>query len=115
MAINYNNLSYSVFPEWLQLSSGSFVSAFKYTYIQSVSVSVPASEQVYYEIVDITGNPITEPVAAVAPTDSDSGLSYVGIRPKNLSQTVDTQITFTVTDVYGFRKTVNVPLRLEKK
>ena len=109
VAKNYNNIEYGLFKVWnTTVNSGLGGAVYDYTYIRSVSVSIPATEAGYnyYTITNIDGNPISTPVN---PTATD--LAYVGLRPSNMSGTTDTKITITVTDVFGFTKSVDVPLR----
>jgi len=120
-AKNYNNVAYNIFKEWTTRSDGTTGPAYKYTYIRGVTLSIPSTETAYYTIVNAAGTTIATPVdptdPALLPAGSDPklALSYIGIKPNNLTNTVDTKIKITIKDVFGFTKEVELPIKLIKQ
>ena len=107
----YSNQAYSLFKI---KSSATAAAAYKYTYIDKIEFNTPDSE--LYTVVGADGNTVS--TSAVDP-DWDASAkkeipSYVALKPGNTTQEVKTTLNVTITDKYGYKKYVEVPLTINK-
>ena len=107
----YSNQAYSLFKI---KSSATAAVAYKYTYIDKIEFKTPDSE--LYTVVTEDGN--TTSTSAVDPAWDASAKkeipSYVALKPGNTTQEVKTTLNVTITDKYGYKKYVEVPLTINK-
>ena len=105
----YSNQAYSLF----KIATSSSV-AYKYTYIDKIEFNTPDSE--LYTVVAADGNTVS--TSAVDPVWDASAKkeipSYVALKPGNTTQEVKTTLNVTITDKYGYKKYVEVPLTINK-
>jgi len=119
IAYNYlgeANGKYKIFPEWVQLpGTPAWGPAFNYTYIKEVTFTRPAGIT-HYQVVGPGGVANPSGVPTLPTGDSDGKVtaeSMIGIYVSNLTTQVESKITVTVTDVFGFKKAFEVPLVLQ--
>ncbi|WP_113745265.1 hypothetical protein [Bacteroides ilei] len=106
----YSDQPYSLF----KVATAADKSNYKYTYISSVQFK--PSDKSYYQIVDANGNETKEAINPVWDVENkkESVASYVALKPGNTTQEVNTYLRVTVTDVFGYSLTVDVPLTINK-
>ena len=117
---NNQETPYNIFQEWLMISATpeTFDAKYKYTYIKDVTFSSVDTD--YYVITDKAGDAVSEAnneagVNAIAPElDSDNKeiASYLPLKSVNTTEHIKTTLKITVEDMYGYKKTFNVPLEI---
>ena len=116
---NGNQTPYNIFQEWLlkDIEGGKkkYGAKWKYTYIKAVTFS--SADPDIYVVTNELGNPVTDNIAtAIAPTGKEDGTplveSYVPLKSVNTTEKVETTLKITVTDMYGYKKTFDVPLTI---
>ena len=115
---NGNQTPYNIFQEWLLTAGGDekeYGAKWKYTYIKAVTFS--SADTDIYVVADELGNPVDENIGtAIDPTGKQDGTplveSYVPLKPVNTTEKVETTLKITVEDMYGYKKTFNVPLTI---
>ena len=85
-----------------------------YNYINAVKFATP--DELVYQVVDKNGN-AGKSAAAIDPVIKDGAIkteSYVSLKGRNTTDGTETTIEVTVTDWYGYTKTVNLPVIIKK-
>ena len=102
----YSNQAYSLF----KIATAANTCKYKYSYIQSVTFATPDKD--LYTVVDAKGD-VSTSGAAIDPVwddNKESVASYVALKPGNTTQEVKTTLNVTVTDMFGYSKSVPVSL-----
>lgn len=83
----------------------------KYTYIKDVTFT--SADTDIYVVADELGDPVSVG-RAVDPTGKSDGTpqaeAYVPLKSVNTTEKVETTLKITVEDMYGYKKTFDVPL-----
>ena len=106
----YSNQAYSLF----KIATATNTYKYKYSYIQSVTFATPDKD--LYTVVDAKGD-VSTSGAAIDPVwddNKESVASYVALKPGNTTQEVTTTLNVTVTDMFGYSKSVPVSLIINK-
>lgn len=112
---NGNQTPYNIFKEWLLTNNNTnpktYGAKWKYTYIKDVTFT-SADTDIY-----VVANELGDPVSvgrAVDPTGKSDGTpqaeAYVPLKSVNTTEKVETTLKITVEDMYGYKKTFDVPL-----
>ena len=109
-----NQTPYNIFKEWAIVTSPSTYGArWMYTYIQKVEFS--SADTDYYVVTDAAGNAVTGNVGTAIDVHAEGNTmvqSYVPLKPVNTTEKIETTLKITVTDMYGYEKTFDVPLTI---
>lgn len=99
----YNNILYSIFPDK-----------------EATSPAVPYTrdeiKEVKFESMDknvFTSDDEAQPYTPADPdTETPAKNGYLKVYPKNLAQTTDAKLKVTLTDAWGYKKVVEIPVRV---
>lgn len=112
---NGNQTPYNIFKEWLLTDNNTnpkkYGAKWKYTYIKDVTFT--SADTDIYVVADELGDPVSVG-RAVDPTGKSDGTpqaeAYVPLKSVNTTEKVETTLKITVEDMYGNKKTFDVPL-----
>ena len=112
---NGNQTPYNIFKEWLLTNNNTnpktYGAKWKYTYIKDVTFT--SADTDIYVVADELGDPVSVG-RAVDPTGKSDGTpqaeAYVPLKSVNTTEKVETTLKITVEDMYGYKKTFDVPL-----
>lgn len=111
-----NQTPYNIFKEWaITAAPSTYGARWMYTYIKEVEFS--SADTDYYVVTDAVGNAVANNSGKAIDVHTEGNgdtivPSYVPLKPVNTTEKIETTLKITVTDMYGYKKTFNVPLTI---
>ena len=109
-----NQTPYNIFKEWaITAAPSTYGARWMYTYIKEVEFS--SADTDYYVVTDAVGNAVANNSGKAIDVHTEGNTivpSYVPLKPVNTTEKIETTLKITVTDMYGYKKTFNVPLTI---
>ena len=111
-----NQTPYNIFKEWaITAAPSTYGARWMYTYIKEVEFS--SADPDYYVVTDAVGNAVANNSGKAIDVHTEGNgdtivPSYVPLKPVNTTEKIETTLKITVTDMYGYKKTFNVPLTI---